>query len=591
MAAVVLALWGGTVSALEIKTTILKAGCLFLAGLLGIKALFGGPDDVRFHPLLFPILTYGCCMLFGYALSNRSSLNSDAFFPQFCGVVFFFLFVATMPKEKLGFILALIQVLTGVVSIYGILQFFYLDPYPWYDLEGRFRVVSFFGNKNVFGAFLILSLPLTFHMALHGRSWPGRIASAGITFTGMTALILSGSRGGLLSLVLIGLVGGIFSLRGITVPANARLKVAAVAMAVLAGSALAWLLVPDLVRADYLNLRTDAMARPSLYRIAWEVISRHPFAGVGPGNFVLAHPLNKTHRLTEKEPEITLDNAHNELLGTWLDFGLPAVLIFIGWVTWMLLLIRKERAVAGDPARRNLLLMLTWSIANYLLYGMATEATRYTTSIFCFWLVAGIGFVSLSDGQQRGIRLPIAPFRAWWAKAIFLPALALAMGFGSFGIVKDFRAEMFLWSGMFGQKGDLAQSQPFLEEATRLKPKSVEAWYSRSYVLFSLGRYEEALEGYSLLAALAPNYADLNHNLAAAYYRKQDWPETIRHAEKSVGLFPDHVQSLVLLAFCNYYLQQPRIAYAYVERALTIDPGNVKIRGLRAELDGILLRR
>ncbi len=78
-------------------------------------------------------------------------------------------------------------------------------------------------------------------------------------------------------------------------------------------------------------------ARWGVWQAAWRMIRERPWLGVGPNQFLLVHP---AYALPESAH---LTDPHNMYLRVAAEWGVPAALLFFGWVVWELALVWRLR--------------------------------------------------------------------------------------------------------------------------------------------------------------------------------------------------------------------------------------------------------
>jgi Flp pilus assembly protein TadD len=77
-------------------------------------------------------------------------------------------------------------------------------------------------------------------------------------------------------------------------------------------------------------------------------------------------------------------------------------------------------------------------------------------------------------------------------------------------------------------KGDAAGAAVHAREAVRLDPGDARAQKNLGYVLYRLGRVDEAIAAFEEAIALWPGYAEAHGNLAIAYGKKGRIEEAMR---------------------------------------------------------------
>lgn len=141
---------------------------------------------------------------------------------------------------------------------------------------------------------------------------------------GITALALSFSYGGFLSLGI-----GLLVLIATIVPAAQRRRL--VASLALFGLLAFVVLLPTRYFQEKLNFstRSSSLVRTQIWRTAWEIGTRHPLFGIGPGTFEKAFR-EVAPTLYHPPLEWLVAKPHNLYLNLWVETGLLGLIGTIG---------------------------------------------------------------------------------------------------------------------------------------------------------------------------------------------------------------------------------------------------------------------
>ena len=303
-------------------------------------------------PLLLPLSLY-------VGLSALSAARSAYLFGSAQEALTIFIYaggfvlassLAITPKRRRLLLTGLVAV-AGLMSVYGLLQWFGLGRLPQ-ALPGRLS--STYYNPNHYGGLLDLLLPFVLSLLLHAKTPLVRIGYGLLITLLLANLALTFSRGAWLAVFLA--AGGllIWSARNLSRAqrkAFFRVGLAGVFLAALlvsagvlyapreAGYGLRWR------AAALLDLRHDPniAGRWLIARSSLNVISEHPWLGVGPGNLVYALPEHRPAVIeTAAQAQLHgfVNYAHNDYLQVASESGLPALLAFVGF--WLLVLARPS---------------------------------------------------------------------------------------------------------------------------------------------------------------------------------------------------------------------------------------------------------
>ena len=207
----------------------------------------------------------------------------------------------------------------------------------------------------------------------------------------VAAVLLTRSRGGLLGLA----AGVVFIL---IVAAGPRLRRRLLAPGLLLGllalavagsigrQALAdFLATPDAAGNDPL---TSLAGRQELWTRALYAIQDFPFTGMGMNTF--RRVVHVLYPLFIIPPDTDVAHAHNHLLQTAVDLGLPGLVAYGAlWIGAGVMLWRAWQG-APTPWRRALSLGLAASLLAYFVYGMLDAVALGARPGFIFWFLLGL---------------------------------------------------------------------------------------------------------------------------------------------------------------------------------------------------------
>ncbi len=131
---------------------------------------------------------------------------------------------------------------------------------------------------------------------------------------------------------------------------------------------------------------------------------------------------------------------------------------------------------------------------------------------------------------------------------------------------------------MLGTQGHPEQGQPFLEEATRLRPYMPDGWFELGNVLAAQQKYAQALESMEQAARFYPNdpaYVCYGAQMLAKLNRH---PEAIEQYRKAIQMRPDLWQAHLGLAGELVAVDQPEEAMREYSEVIKINPRQVVSR-------------
>jgi tetratricopeptide (TPR) repeat protein len=129
---------------------------------------------------------------------------------------------------------------------------------------------------------------------------------------------------------------------------------------------------------------------------------------------------------------------------------------------------------------------------------------------------------------------------------------------------------------LYREKGRPEEARYWFEKATERHPDYVNAYYHLGRLLEEQEDYPAMAEVYKSLLILTPNNADLQCNLANAYYYMGQYPLAMTHYAIALQLGKDnHWKAMVAQSMGNIqadYLHNPKTAIAYYEMACLLNP-------------------
>jgi len=592
--AVATIIWPNSRTAIDIKDIVVQVTYVVILAFSGLSILFKDRFTVRRDPVMISAAVFGIMMIAAYMTTNQCSLNEKAVMPQLCGVMTFIFVTHWFDKDDIGKLVRF-SVAAGVIaSVYGILQYFYLDPLNWKHIGafGTLRVLSFFGNKNYFAMFLLLMIPMGGYVIFTAKTKISFFFGIAAAATMMSALALSNSRGALLGFFLSAVAASLlFFLKNKKISGKKIGFLKKLGFAVPLALILLIVFLAQDIRKDYarrIKYRGHyIMERVSLYLAAAEVIARHPLFGVGPGNFLTAYPRNEKYRVNTANPNYVLTHVHNDFLEIWAEYGLFTFLAFTGFLCFFAQKWARRFKASRETEEQAVLLMIFCALNGYLFYSLLDVGGRYISSVFYFWSVTGIGYIYLEDKADFVSISNILSRNKFMVSGAALIIL-LIFGLAYKKILANYLSDVYINKAYASSvQGNYDNSFEYLEVAVSANPKSVEAYYQRGFVFFSQNRIDAAINDYKKVNEMSRDYVNVNFNIASCFYKKKDWDAAIREAEISHRLFPDYVPTIMLLAYGCYQAGKFEKASEYCDSVLQRYKGHKPALKLRQQLEVI----
>lgn len=210
-------------------------------------------------------------------------------------------------------------VVPAIVAALGIRE--YAGQVAQHNLT--WRVFSTFATPNFLAGYLCMAVPVAAAMMLAAADRLVALLAGFALVLEVAALLLTGSRFGLVCLVVALAVFGAFALKAGALTGPTRLRaLSLVAAGVLASAAG---IRPVLHRLGNVGLESySTQFREYTWRGALRMAVANPILGTGIGTFDTAYPRYALVSYTE--------HAHNSYLQIADEIGIPAALLFAGWM-------------------------------------------------------------------------------------------------------------------------------------------------------------------------------------------------------------------------------------------------------------------
>jgi O-antigen ligase len=336
--------------------------------------------------------------------------------------------------EALSATLGAFAIATIIASVYGILQYFDIDPLQTasaYHAEAGDSVIvrppGTLGHADYFGWWLAVALFCAVALARIATALWRWLALLACVLSG-AAIVLSGTRS-----AIVAVAAGFLSLAVFSGFKPRRKHLLAGLLC--AGLLLAFYFSPAgtrlQARVRWSSDEPIGGARPLLWRDSLRMAAARPWAGFGPETFAAEFPRYQSVELARLLPDFYHESPHNTALDALTSEGIPGLPITLGWAV-----LGAWAALQGWRARSPPGAALSSALVASCVASLFTAATA--GPIFATLLVIAM-LVGLSPGEMAG-RSAIKPAAVFAVSAPIAACLAI---FGVTLAVADFDLERF----------------------------------------------------------------------------------------------------------------------------------------------------
>lgn len=314
----------------------ISAALLFLAwAFLAYRSL---DPKIQWSPLHWPLLAFlgiGLLQLLfhgtAYAFLTRTELLKLAAY----WLIFFLAAQAFRTRAELSQLAWFVVALCFAVSLLGIIQYFTSENelYWIHDLKIQGEPFGPFVNRNHFAGFLELTLPIGLALLVfRGVRRDLFLLTALLTIVPLSAVVLSGSRGGIVSLAVEVGVLALLARSRRALSAKGPRRIAAGILVFAALALVAWVgagrAIERFAKLGAHEISSDR--RVSMFRGAARIFFDHPIKGCGLGALVAVYPRYETVYSGK-----LVDHVHNDYIEALAETGILGGLCGLAFL-WLL---------------------------------------------------------------------------------------------------------------------------------------------------------------------------------------------------------------------------------------------------------------
>ncbi|MGQ9777852.1 MAG: tetratricopeptide repeat protein [Thermodesulfobacteriota bacterium] len=603
------------------KIVIIQTLVLLMIGFWFLEMTLLGEISLKKSYLLFPILIFLILSIFSLTWAVSISGGISLLWQFFSYILLYFIIVNYFSEKELPS-WAFILVLAGaIMSTYGILQYFGIEPFlKDYDYIPKIPL-STLGNRNQVAQFLIIVIPLSAIFSLLSHQWHKRAFFLLSTFIMGYHLILTKSRGAFIGLLLSFLV--LFSLSAYKALKNWKkgriIKITSLSfflgltltLFILLFSLTLYLLtdLPEKgLKSDSIefpkieeNLTINnpswlksffyrsgimdeekalsARARVYIYHNTLRIIKDYPLRGVGFGNFKYVYPRYRDRaEWAISGLNTRVEEAHNEYLQIFSEVGLFGFLIFMfiifRIIKMSLNLFRKEEFNQSF----FLSMALTAGILSTLIQSLFDFNLQNPASAITFW--SSVGFLEILYQRQREYRKAILLrlrgrlFLLYSLRGGILFSIILGLIFSIKPLLGDYHLKVGrFYMEISNWKGALYH----FEKGKKFCPNHFDIYFHLGQTYDQLKNYEKAIESYKKSILLHPCFIEAKNNLGVIYLRAGRIEEAIEEFKNAISINTFHPALHNNLGYI--YSKKNLIEEAFSEyiKALELEPENPEI--------------
>lgn len=125
---------------------------------------------------------------------------------------------------------------------------------------------------------------------------------------------------------------------------------------------------------------------------------------------------------------------------------------------------------------------------------------------------------------------------------------------------------LYYYSGLF------TESLTYYQKAILLMPMSIEAKFGHTLPASALGNWDQVKKQYEDVLIIDPKNSKANYKLGMIYYGRKEYQKAQKCFSAVVNLYPFDYDSLLMLAWSDYFLGQLKEAKVLFNKVLLYSP-------------------
>jgi len=523
-----------------------------------------------------------------------------------------------------------------LVALYGVMQYFGIDPLPWtiVPFEER-RSFSTFGNPDLLAGFLVLAIPIALVEFMRANSTKDNVIFGGSLFLLFVCLLTAFTRsawiGAVISLFAFIAFGG----RAILVNPRKIIFIIILAASVFAALAVFSISsghdVTNLVERIISTVQIaegSAKQRIEIWKAGSKMVSDKPLLGFGPDTFRLSASRYETLEFVKTTQGATVaDNAHNYIVQLVTTVGIPAAVLLVLFFV-LALFLSVKRALQVKEGERLTYLGLLAAFIGYLVHLLFGISVIGSSAVF--WIICGALIAATASVKKTTVNLDDARSASFKVVLSIMVLFSAVAAYFSFTMVAaDHHYHQALYYTNIGNPNNAVMSYEkaislyrngkyyddygaylekvgwelrdynltrrsiiVLEEAIKFEPDEADHYIYLANTLLGAAPSAAAPElnyaAQALDVALSkrPRSIPARVVLAQVRFAQNRYEDTINVLRFVMDVNPYDITANILMAKSYARLGKPADARLHYEKVLSVQPDNQEARDAMARIGG-----
>ena len=588
------------------------------------------------------VIIFSLVLIFSLFISKTKTVSLQDFIIFFSYFIIFFLITNSIDKKSDFYsFIHLFFIISSLVSIYTIIQYYGFDPY----LSDLHSLTSTIGQKNWVSNYLAMIFPVMFSFFLLEETQKNKIVYFFLLSILYATLMICQSRGIWISISLTAILAIyiIIKFKFYKIFNRNRKWLFSLLLTFLAITIIystdnplnkSAITVPQRAMTTFDEQDPSINTRMLIWRNTFEMIKDKPIFGSGIGTFKMNY-LNYQAKFLRGNPEYikywtNAGESHNEYLQMWAELGIIGLGIFIGIILMFYSLIIDYLKKNDSDKEKIIVFGLVLGITCFLIHCLFTFPLHVPALGVTFFILVGLTVI-----YTRKLNLPKTDYdnrpkelklkNKWIKTALTIFVLIFMIWAINLLVLNPYIAELICFNGMrHNVDGNYREALPYLEQAVSSYPyngrilhtlgttynnlgilnKAEEVlqrstrylidtttFYNLGLVYFQKGEYQKAEKEFKQAIYLNPLFDKAYYDLGYLYFIQEKYDNTIEQWNKMLEIEPNFPNKYIVMNNLGIVYQKkemPNKALEYFLEALKLAPdGSPIIEEIEEEIYNI----
>jgi len=573
------------------QEALLKIFALILLAIWLIKMINTGKYSLQKTKLNLPIILFALVMILSLFISKTKTVSFQEFIIFFSYILIFFLITNNLDKKSdFDSFIHLFFIISSLVSIYTIMQYYGFDPY----LSDLHSLTSTIGQKNWISNYLAVISPAMFSYFLLEQNKKNKIIYFFLLSILYLTLMICQSRGIWISIsfTLILAIYIILKFKLFKIfQENKRWLILLLISFIIITTIYSTdnplnksaITVPQRALSTFDEQDPSINTRLLMWKTTFEMIKDKPLLGSGIGTFKMNYLDYQAEFLKDNPYYVKYSGkaaeAHNEYLQLWAEIGIIGLGIFMGIILMFYNLVIDYLKKSDSEKDKIILFGLVLGITSFLIHSLFTFPLHVPALGVTFFTIMGLTVVYMrktnlheheieSDNGLKEVKLVNKKIKIALNILIFIFMIFVV----NLLAIKPYMAELYYFKGMrYNVDKNYTKSLPNFQYAVQLDPYNGRILHALGATYYNLNSYSKAEE---ILQKAKKYMVDMNtfYVLGLNYSKLNMFEKAEKELKYAIYLEPKFTKAYIDLAYL--YAKQEEYDKAIIEwkKILEVDP-------------------